>query len=116
FSSRRRHTRSKRDWSSDVCSSDLLYDVAGAFWVVVEFVDDFQNFVLGRGFWQFAVQRSDADFFHITDFGTDIRLRSWISSNQHGAKTGSHTPFFELRDPFCEVFFYMCRSSAAVKF
>src|SRR5699024_3527340 len=32
FSSRRRHTRSKRDWSSDVCSSDLtvaLKDYAG---------------------------------------------------------------------------------------
>src|SRR5699024_8715036 len=28
FSSRRRHTRSKRDWSSDVCSSDLLLLVA----------------------------------------------------------------------------------------
>src|SRR5699024_12062847 len=28
FSSRRRHTRSKRDWSSDVCSSDLT-DVVG---------------------------------------------------------------------------------------
>src|SRR5699024_11345922 len=27
FSSRRRHTRSKRDWSSDVCSSDLKYDI-----------------------------------------------------------------------------------------
>src|SRR5699024_11289510 len=26
FSSRRRHTRSKRDWSSDVCSSDLHND------------------------------------------------------------------------------------------
>src|SRR2546421_11023615 len=26
FSSRRRHTRSDRDWSSDVCSSDLLLD------------------------------------------------------------------------------------------
>src|SRR5207249_5071701 len=25
FSSRRRHTRSKRDWSSDVCSSDLTH-------------------------------------------------------------------------------------------
>src|SRR5699024_11892036 len=25
FSSRRRHTRSKRDWSSDVCSSDLRH-------------------------------------------------------------------------------------------
>src|SRR2546421_6732276 len=29
FSSRRRHTRSDRDWSSDVCSSDLL-KVGGA--------------------------------------------------------------------------------------
>ena len=28
FSSRRRHTRSKRDWSSDVCSSDLLELIA----------------------------------------------------------------------------------------
>src|SRR5216683_5923971 len=28
FSSRRRHTRSDRDWSSDVCSSDLAADVA----------------------------------------------------------------------------------------
>src|SRR5438874_9148284 len=29
FSSRRRHTRSLRDWSSDVCSSDLV--TPGAF-------------------------------------------------------------------------------------
>src|SRR5690349_23489399 len=28
FSSRRRHTRSLRDWSSDVCSSDLRETVA----------------------------------------------------------------------------------------
>src|SRR5204862_1276017 len=28
FSSRRRHTRSLRDWSSDVCSSDLLFNEA----------------------------------------------------------------------------------------
>src|SRR5690625_7581294 len=27
FSSRRRHTRWPRDWSSDVCSSDLLRDL-----------------------------------------------------------------------------------------
>src|SRR2546429_1593940 len=26
FSSRRRHTRCSRDWSSDVCSSDLISD------------------------------------------------------------------------------------------
>src|SRR5215475_696513 len=31
FSSRRRHTRFSRDWSSDVCSSDLA--VRCAFWV-----------------------------------------------------------------------------------
>src|SRR5699024_11467820 len=30
-SSRRRHTRSKRDWSSDVCSSDLFPDVNEGF-------------------------------------------------------------------------------------
>src|SRR5258707_5456246 len=29
FSSRRRHTRYWRDWSSDVCSSDLFTTVAG---------------------------------------------------------------------------------------
>src|SRR5207249_9032595 len=29
FSSRRRHTRSKRDWSSDVCSSDLSVSAYG---------------------------------------------------------------------------------------
>src|SRR6266498_5381653 len=28
FSSRRRHTRCGRDWSSDVCSSDLLFNPA----------------------------------------------------------------------------------------
>src|SRR5699024_12088127 len=28
-SSRRRHTRSKRDWSSDVCSSDLIMEKTG---------------------------------------------------------------------------------------
>src|SRR5699024_11735161 len=36
FSSRRRHTRSKRDWSSDVCSSDLKPVKNGAQQVVVQ--------------------------------------------------------------------------------
>src|SRR5215469_5748312 len=34
FSSRRRHTRSLRDWSSDVCSSDL--HILGAEWIYLE--------------------------------------------------------------------------------
>src|SRR5699024_11753010 len=37
FSSRRRHTRSKRDWSSDVCSSDLSV------------VDGYQGHMIGAG-------------------------------------------------------------------
>src|SRR5699024_12202674 len=32
FSSRRRHTRSKRDWSSDVCSSDLVLVEVASPW------------------------------------------------------------------------------------
>src|SRR3712207_8533664 len=32
FSSRRRHTRYWRDWSSDVCSSDLEATQTGATW------------------------------------------------------------------------------------
>src|SRR5699024_11993736 len=48
FSSRRRHTSSKRDWSSDVCSSDLLHlDAAGGqcieVLVVGQAVDVFQS-------------------------------------------------------------------------
>src|SRR5207249_7039221 len=38
FSSRRRHTRSKRDWSSDVCSSDLYETMyRGRPWTMRQF-------------------------------------------------------------------------------
>src|SRR2546428_3137981 len=39
FSSRRRHTISDRDWSSDVCSSDLSTNSFGPFIVPKEFVE-----------------------------------------------------------------------------
>src|SRR5690606_40043709 len=39
FSSRRRHTRFSRDWSSDVCSSDLEQFRVGLSLVVIE-IDD----------------------------------------------------------------------------
>src|SRR2546429_6125406 len=35
FSSRRRHTRCSRDWSSDVCSSDLLLGFPYAYTIAV---------------------------------------------------------------------------------
>src|SRR5271163_5295919 len=45
FSSRRRHTRSDRDWSSDVCSSDLAQP--GAVGLVGEPTADFVAAIQG---------------------------------------------------------------------
>src|SRR6266704_4197284 len=53
FSSRRRHTRSKRDWSSDVCSSDLGVRMGTSeFYRVVEGLDEVRDSLVvdaGRG-------------------------------------------------------------------
>src|SRR5699024_11247208 len=57
FSSRRRHTRSKRDWSSDVCSSDLqlavchfVFRLDGYFGSLGDLSDTLQQGQLGA--WQ----------------------------------------------------------------
>src|SRR5207249_9532753 len=47
FSSRRRHTRSKRDWSSDVCSSDLQLNPQLLRWPF--FVEGSSTFSFGQG-------------------------------------------------------------------
>src|SRR5438105_6495517 len=41
FSSRRRHTRSTRDWSSDVCSSDLMWQRFTVLILVATFLAPF---------------------------------------------------------------------------
>src|SRR5258706_4882733 len=48
FSSRRRHTRLVSDWSSDVCSSDLLAIALKFLRHTVEGVDQRAKFVSGR--------------------------------------------------------------------
>src|SRR5207247_6365260 len=48
FSSRRRHTRSTRDWSSDVCSSDLAFGPDGRLW---QFARDSEG---SLGLWDLA--------------------------------------------------------------
>src|SRR5699024_11848731 len=50
FSSRRRHTSSKRDWSSDVCSSDLTHA------------------------WKLAVRLQDAVHHHMLDLIHDLLI------------------------------------------
>src|SRR5260221_3188132 len=51
FSSRRRHTRSLCDWSSDVCSSDLEHMKAqGAFYdPTLSVGEGFRDFAAGKG-------------------------------------------------------------------
>src|SRR5690606_39538785 len=44
FSSRRRHTRFSRDWSSDVCSSDLPHDATGVKALAIAARACFENF------------------------------------------------------------------------
>src|ERR1041385_9359159 len=44
FSSRRRHTRCSRDWSSDVCSSDLRLKIFRLFIPRLELLDHLSHF------------------------------------------------------------------------
>src|SRR5699024_11613806 len=64
-SSRRRHTRSKRDWSSDVCSSDLLSSIhlkMGLFFVI-------DNTLNGQEITPFLNElRTDSDTFYFENF------------------------------------------------
>src|SRR2546422_1222788 len=63
FSSRRRHTRCSRDWSSDVCSSDL----------VVKLIN---------GLLTDAVKRGASDI-HIEPFEHEMRVRYRVDGALH---------------------------------
>src|SRR5699024_11525729 len=60
FSSRRRHTRSKRDWSSDVCSSDL-FDVVRV--PAEQSLGDYLN-----SGWMEGVEKSSTEDLNINGF------------------------------------------------
>src|SRR5690606_39911593 len=67
FSSRRRHTRFSRDWSSDVCSSDLsMGDVFNTLQATLGgfYVNDFNAY--GRT-WQVNVQAEAGDRNQVRD-------------------------------------------------
>src|SRR3712207_5541342 len=49
FSSRRRHTRYWRDWSSDVCSSDLLITADVGLNTTMDIIDQLRNMIKKRG-------------------------------------------------------------------
>src|SRR5699024_12133542 len=68
FSSRRRHTRSKRDWSSDVCSSDLGF---GLYAVEEKTNNEFIGFI---GFHRATFE---ADFTPCIEIGWRLKKEAW---------------------------------------
>src|SRR5699024_11272416 len=82
FSSRRRHTRSKRDWSSDVCSSDLgVVDVGErpAFGILVAHLEDAVRPDLADG--DGVLHRArDFELDALLTFGGCQRLAQWRAS------------------------------------
>src|SRR5688572_31701934 len=67
FSSRRRHTRFDCDWSSDVCSSDLL-DVVG--------LDTLAK--VAQGLYQTGEKDESRDLFQLPGYISQMVEKNWI--------------------------------------
>src|SRR5699024_11389546 len=78
FSSRRRHTRSKRDWSSDVCSSDLLSRSGDMLTSSLQVRRDYVHLIMSAS-WTGNDQ--------VTWRGGDQRQRAPLAPDQCGAGT-----------------------------
>src|SRR6266511_6369366 len=83
FSSRRRHTRFSRDWSSDVCSSDLLAAAHAQYGHLQEVI--LQNFVPHRRYYgeepaEIATDAAEA-FWRtgLSDAGGRVELPAWAT-------------------------------------
>src|SRR5690606_39364807 len=76
FSSRRRHTRFSRDWSSDVCSSDLIPD--GGFDLVL-CIDVFEHIEDYLGFLRILRDKGTYKLFHIP---LDMTVLSVLKNSQ----------------------------------
>src|SRR5437016_5383922 len=80
-SSRRRHTRLVSDWSSDVCSSDLVWPVTRTFgvdtWPSHQFLDAVNRLgAVVDGLMMFAAH--DDGFF-----GTGVNAKATVNASHH---------------------------------
>src|SRR5690606_40917727 len=91
FSSRRRHTRFSRDWSSDVCSSDLSRMFEGTLVDLVPFEDDFAVYLeswmneeawFRAQLWERREPHAEADVKKFTE---------QLGKNERGALIGCRT-------------------------
>src|SRR5215813_4615369 len=90
FSSRRRHTRCGRDWSSDVCSSDLIVAALGGA------VPLLANMVEGGKTPTLPAVELEAIGFSIVIFpGAIVRALGFMASEFYGSlqKNGSNEPY-----------------------
>src|SRR5699024_82218 len=84
FSSRRRHTRSKRDWSSDVCSSDLTEAAAG----LIDFcIDRMYSHTQENEFVEVSYADGSKEVLHFSDFASGAMINNIVDRAKKSAIT-----------------------------
>src|SRR5256884_130970 len=85
FSSRRRHTRCSRDWSSDVCSSDLVIDLLEPGpQTIIQLHERKRSFGIEVGQKLFSNRAEEA-----LDFSSPFRLIGWRVCDHHADGGGN---------------------------
>src|SRR4030042_263335 len=94
FSSRRRHTRCSRDWSSDVCSSDLWLAAAGCTHVAMESTGSYWKPVYNLLEDRFHLLLVNAQHLKaVPGRKTDVKDAEWIAQLlRHGLVQGGFVP------------------------
>src|SRR5450432_4928830 len=103
FSSRRRHTRSDRDWSSDVCSSDLLKDniaTAGKMHTTAGSLALLEMSVAGDAFLVRQLRAAGAVLLGKTNLSEWANFRSSRSTSAWSSRGGqTKNPYLLARNP-----------------
>src|SRR2546429_4875835 len=108
FSSRRRHTRCSRDWSSDVCSSDLwaVYSAFGTFYY------NQARYADAAGMFKKAIQLAPMNYSGYLNLGAAYsQLDQYQEAVEALKQSTTVRPNFEAYGNLGAVYFYMRRYS-----
>src|SRR5699024_10214532 len=96
FASRRRHTRSKRDWRSDVCSSDLAIENESTHPVAIA-LRDYTLSILQRETYEVEVKNMQT--IHGQGVTGTVSNKTWfIGKRKFAGNELKNEPFFHTRD------------------